>query len=485
MNRPGEPLVHSVLSRARSNPREPAFVADRGAVCWSDFGAMAAAVASRLRAEGLAPSDRVLLCAPNSVAWAAAYFGIHAAGAIAVPVDYDVSPETVRSIADDCEARLALTARPLPISTPILSLESACSNPKHLSDVAIELDPDATADILYTTGTTGVHKAVVLTHRQIAQVAVNINAFVGGRPGDVEVVPIPLSHSFGLGRLRCMAQSGVALALEPGMRNAARLLLRLLDLKANGLALVPAGFELLLAMTKDRLGDARSHLRYIEIGSATMRIETKQRLMELLPETRICHHYGLTEASRSAFIEYHADQNRLDSIGRASPNVELAILNDDGQTLDPGQSGELVVRGGTVMKEYWRQPDLTRQTLRDGWLHTGDWGRRDTDDYFYLVGRRTDIINVGGLKVSPEEVEQVLDRHPAVVESACVGVPDPQGLAGQCLKAFLVLKTPMPNTELVAWLRPHLEEYKIPQLWERVQIIPKTSSGKIQRGKLA
>lgn len=482
MSVPSVPLVHSLLALVRLHPDRPAFLlAEDGSVSFRHFGGMISAVASRLRREGVTKGDRILLCAPNGTALAAAYFATHAVGCVAVPLDFDAPPEAAQQLAAECEPRLALTAKDLAIPLPTVPLPSACNDAGDSSEIVPECSLEDVADILYTTGTTGNHKGVVLTHGNIAQAATNINAFVGGQLGDIEVVPIPLSHSFGLGRLRCMAQTGVTLAMEVGMRNAAKVLQHILQERATGLALVPAGFELLLRMTKDRLGDARDHLRYIEIGSSTMSLETKHKLMALLPDTRICHHYGLTEASRSAFIEYHADQEKLTSIGRPAPNVQITIRSDDGRDLGPGEYGEVVIHGGMVMKEYWRRPELTQATLRDGWLHTGDWGCKDSDGYFYLVGRRADLINVAGLKVSPAEVERLLNTHPAITESACVGVPDPQGMTGECVKAFLVSHAPVSEVELIAWLRPHIEEYKIPRLWEHVECIPKTASGKIQR----
>jgi long-chain acyl-CoA synthetase len=266
-----------------------------------------------------------------------------------------------------------------------------------------------------------------------------------------------------------------------GLRNPALALKQLLDARATGLALVPAGFDLILRMTKDRLGDARDHLRYIEIGSAAMRPETRQKLLDLLPRTRICHHYGLTEASRAAFIEYHADRDRPASIGRPSPNVEMAVRDAAGRDLPDGESGEIVVRGGMVMQQYWKQPELSRDVLQNGWLRTGDRGYRDAGGYYYLTGRESDVVNVGGRKVSPEEVEQALNGHPAVVESACVGIPDPQGILGECLKACVVLRGDVGDEQLIEWLRQRVEEHKIPRLWQRVDTIAKTASGKIQR----
>ena len=190
--------------------------------------------------------------------------------------------------------------------------------------------------------------------------------------------------------------------------------------------------------------------------------------MELLPDTRICHHYGLTEASRAAFLEYHADCDHLRRSAGPAPMWKWPSATKKGRDVPNGQQGQIAVRGGMVMREYWKQPELTRQVLRDGWLYTGDRGWRDADGYYHLSGRQSDVVNIGGRKVSPEEVEDILNVHPAVVESACAGIPDPQGITGECLKAFVVLRSDVRDEQLIDWLRQRLEEYKIPRVWQRV-----------------
>jgi long-chain acyl-CoA synthetase len=480
--RPTEPLVHSLLAWAEAAPERPALVSEGDRIAWGPLARMVLTAAAHLRDAGVSTGDRVLLCGPNSLELAAAYFAIHAAGGVATPVDADMPADRAQEIAADSEARLAIVARDFSLPIRTENLYVLCRRESGVRPAySPRCDMEDVADLLYTSGTTVRRKGVVLTHGQIAQAALNINAFLATDRSDVELVPIPLSHSFGLGRLRCFAQSGHTLAIEAGMRNPAKVLKRLLDLRATGLVLVPAGFELILRMTRERLAEARSHLRYAEIGSAPMRIQIKRQLMELLPRTRICHHYGLTEASRAAFIEYHSDRERLSSIGRPSPNVQIAVRDDKGRDVPAGEYGELAVRGGMVMKEYWKQPDLTREVLRDGWLRTGDWGFRDVDGYLNLNGRKTDLVNVGGMKVSPEEVEAELDSHPAVVESACVGVPDPHDITGECIKASIVTRSEISEAELVRWLRGRLEEFKIPRVWTRVDRIARTPLGKIQR----
>ena len=194
-------------------------------------------------------------------------------------------------------------------------------------------------------------------------------------------------------------------------------------------------------------------------------------------------HYGLTEASRAAFIEFNESKNKLESIGKPSPNVMIKIVNEHNQEVQTGEPGEIMVSGGMAMKGYWKENDLTEQTIEDGWVHTGDIGYKDNDGYLFLKGRQKDIINVAGLKVSPLEIEAILNTHGSIKESACVEIPDFRGISGEVVKAFLVQKNNQKpdDTELVDYLRGKIEDYKIPSVFEWIKELPRTSNGKIQR----
>ncbi len=475
------PLLASLFAHVDAFPNRVALRTSVEPISYGTFARMVCSAAAKMRRAMGSRGERVVLCGPNSPELAAAYFAVHAAGGVAVLLDADISNEGAKWMVEDSGAVLALCAQELDLPIAVANLAAWCrpDECELLSSPQVALDEPA--DLIYTTGTTGRKKGVLLTHANLANAALNINCFVGTRNDDLEVVPLPLSHSFGLGRLRCMAQAGHTLLLLAGLRNPAAMLKQLLDAKATGLALVPAAIDLILRLTKDRLSDAREHLRYIEIGSAPMPLDTKHKLMELLPNARLCHHYGLTEASRSAFIEYHADRDHLTSIGRPGPNVDMAVRDSEGQDLPDEACGEIVVRGRMVMREYWKQPELTRQKLRNGWLYTGDRGYRDADGYYHLTGRQSDVVNVGGRKVSPEEIEEVLRGHPAIADAACLGIPDPQGITGECIKACIVLRSDVRDEQLVQWLRDRVEEYKIPRIWQHVEQIAKTANGKIQR----
>ena len=421
----------------------------------------------------------MVICGGNTVAIAVLYFAVHTIGAVAAPVAPDTPEGVLAALASDAEARLAVVEKvvsgmPCPVVSP--KTVTATTGGNGIEPLCV---PDSIADMLYTTGTTGRKKGVVLTQANVLAAARNITEFVGSGPEDVEVVPLPLSHSFGLGRLRCMAVAGNTLILERSVGTGATVVKQILDRRATGLAMVPAGFDIVRRMTGDALGRAREHLRYIEIGSAPMRPETRLWLTELLPNTRICHHYGLTEASRAVFTEYHRDAHKSGTAGRPAPNVEMTICDESGSRLPVGENGEVVVRGGMVMKEYWKQPELTEKAFCAEGLKTGDIGYVDADGYLFLLGRRSDLINVGGRKVAPDEIEDLLRQFDGIQDVGCVGEPDE--LLGERVKAYLVADREIRCSEVVAFLRTRVEEFKIPQVVERIEIIPRTNSGKIQR----
>ncbi|WP_431065200.1 class I adenylate-forming enzyme family protein [Methylotuvimicrobium sp.] len=481
MHLPSKTLIESLFKLGLEYPNHLAIISEGRKVLYGEFVQRIAATQMRLLDSDIKKGDRILIMGSNHDSFAVAYFAVHSIGAVAVPVSSSLKKEELAFIINDSKPKLGLTenTQNLKINQQELETLTRTDSSKIMFKIFSNLKDNA--DILYTTGTTS-KKGVLLTHLNIAAAALNISTFIQNQQSDLEILPIPLSHSFGLGRLRSMAVVGNSLVLEPGLRNPALLLKRILDLKADGLALVPAGFELILGLTRDKLADARDHLKYIEIGSAALRDETRRKLMALLPKTRICHHYGLTEASRACFRELHADALKPISIGRPSPNVQINIIDDHGIPLNVDQVGEIVINGAMTMKSYWNRPDLDSKSFCDYGLRTGDIGRIDKDGYIYLHGRQNDIINVGGLKVSPNEVEDVVIANTVITDGACIGISD--SITGQKVKLFYVADDVLDDRYFINQLRDKLEEYKIPKLFQRISSIPKTESGKILREKL-
>lgn len=432
-------------------------------------------------ADKMSQGDTLILSAGKQIEFVYAYFGAHLAGIKVVPIDPATNPTRLQHILRETGAKLLMGFDSIDNTIQCLSLKELTSLPEmDFFEPQFPKSEDI-ADILFTTGTTGVPKGVPLTFNNEAAAACNINEFIGNTNSDIELLALPISHSFGLGRLRCCLSIGATIIILGSFANVKKLYRTIEEDRVTGFTMVPASWRYLNKFSGDKLQEYSSQLRYIEMGSAYFSSEEKQHLASLLPNTRVCMHYGLTEASRSAFLEFHQDAAHLDSVGKPSPNTEIDIFDEQGQILSPNTEGELCVKGGHVMQGYLNH--ATTEDFFNGYFRTGDWGYKDAGGYIYLKSRKKELINVGGKKVSPIEVEEELMKINGITDCACVGTPDPEGILGDVVKAFIV-KDPQSEItfdEIAAQLQGHLEGYKLPVLYQWTDEIPKTQNGKIQR----
>lgn len=452
----------------------------------------------------LPAKSRIGVILDNCIETVYAIYAIPLSNMIAVPIDTNITKKNLDHLTNDCQISLIITRRStlkrlrdtgFKKNTKVLLIDSKGNEEDQtlsydeIKNYKIENNPPHlvltdTAVILYTTGTTGLPKGVELTHFNLMSAVKNINEFMQIGDWAVESLPMPLSHSFGFARLRCVLSVGGTLILEKGLIRPEKVISNMKKYLANGLALVPAGVAIFLDHYKSYFKEVSVSLRYIEIGSAPMSLKHKKTLMELCPGARICMHYGLTEASRAAFIEFHADKNFLQATGKPSPNVEIKITDKTGNNTRVGEVGEILVKGNMVMKGYWNNPEATNDALRDDWLHTGDLGKFDSNGYLYFLGREDEIINIGGLKVSPNEIEEILLKYKGIKDVAVVGIKSKGNSFVDLIKAFLVLDgstTSFNFKEIREYCLMELEPYKIPSSFEIVSKIPKTQSGKIKR----
>jgi long-chain acyl-CoA synthetase len=290
----------------------------------------------------------------------------------------------------------------------------------------------------------------------------------------IELVCMPLTHSFAFARVRCVLAARGTAVLMSGLARPDDLFAALARHRVDSIGLVPIACRMLIDHYRARLAELGPQIRHIELGSDFLHRRYKEDLLELFPRARICMHYGLTEASRSAFIELRSEREMLDTIGRPTPGVEVAVLD-----------GEICVRGPTLMLGYWRKPELTAEAMRDGWLHTGDLGSRDGAGYLRLLGRRSEVFKVAGLGVAPQEIEAVLAAHPDVADAAVAARASHTTTAVE-LVAFVVARSgarPDP-AELRKLCRAELESHKVPARIVVVAALPRTASGKLQRQEL-
>lgn len=427
--------------------------------------------------------DTIVLAAGKQIEFVYAYFGAHLAGLKVVPVDPATNPDRMAFIIKQTGASLLVGFDGIENNIRMIGLKEFEELASGFSVPSFS-DGNQIADILFTTGTTGKPKGVTLTYDNEAAAARNINEFIGNTGNDIELLALPVSHSFGLGRVRCCLYQGATLILLGSFANVKKLYRTIEEENVTGFTMVPASWRYLKKLTGNKLGNFRYQLRYIEMGSAFFSKEEKDELVGILPDTRVCMHYGLTEASRSTFMEFHQDASHMDSVGKASPHTEIKILDENGVECEAGNEGEICIKGEHVTHGYLDLP--VGDSFFGDYFRTGDWGYKTEDGYVYLISRKKELINVGGKKVSPIEVEGQLLKIPGVEDCACIGVPDDNEVLGEVVKAFIVKEKGSEITfaDIDEQLTGKLESYKIPVCYEWIDAIPKTQNGKIQRGLL-
>lgn len=426
--------------------------------------------------------DRVILAADKQMEFVSVYFACHLIEAVTLPIAPDINSKRYELIKSKVKPCLVIGFND---SNPQINKaelgyfvgETKDFNKDNLSFPEL----DSVADIIFTTGTTGEPKGVQLSHRNIMAAARNINSFIENDSEDVEMIALPISHSFGIGRMRCALSNGQTVVLLGSFANIKRFFRFIEEYKVNGFGMVPASWALLKKLSGSAIGKYKDQLHYIEIGSAPMPLEEKRFLIELLPNTRICMHYGLTEASRSAFMEFHKESDHLETVGKQSPNMFITVRDENGNEIGTNEDGEICVKGDAVTIGYLNLPK--EESFWDNSFRTGDWGSIDENGYITLKSRKKELINVGGKKVSPIEVEEVLNSISFVEDSVCVGIVDPEGVLGEVVKAYIVTEHPekLSFAQIDPLIGNRLEGYKHPVIYERINEVPKTSSGKIQR----
>mgnify|MGYP001268393433 FL=1 len=474
-------IVERIFENARAFPDKVALIDGTEQITYNQLCGKIITAKSFLETKGLQATQRIVISASKEVGAIYGYFASHLLGAIPVPLDPQTQVDRLQLITSLSGSKAVIWKGQ---GEGNISLEDlAGGEVASLAGCRAFPQADDTSDILFTSGTTGQPKGVVLTHANHLSAAQNINQFIGNSEDDVELLALPLSHSFGLGRLRCMLSLGGTLVLVNGFSRVKRIFKAIEKHGVTGMGLVPAAWNVLYRISKDYIRRYADQLRYIEIGSSPMELGAKHALMGFLPKTRICMHYGLTEASRAAFIEFHTQKNLLDTIGQASPNVTITIRDEAGTVLESGCEGEICVDGGMVMQSYWEDPNLTVESFWGRTFRTGDRGAMDANGFIRLIGREKEMINVGGRKVIPIEIEEKIKNIKGIADCACIGVPDT--ISGEAIKAFIVAEdAPIAEEDILHILRPQMETYKIPQSFEWIDRIPYMFSGKVQRSAL-
>jgi long-chain acyl-CoA synthetase len=447
------------------------------------------------------PGDRVAVMMPNCPEVFSVYGGAAAVGAVSVPIVFLLAVPEVNHILADSEPKVVVTGPEL-LATVRMALEGLADPP-----VIVVTGPDAEgslsfdalmseagpefafvdrddrdlAVIMYTGGTTGRPKGVMISHGNLYWNATTLAGMADVEPGDMSLLALPVSHLFGL----IAAVTGQVLGVRGVLLRwftADAVLEAIQRHRVTYIPMVPT-MALYLLQHPDAGRYDTSSLRTVVISAAPVPVELKESFAKTF-DCEVVEAYGQTEASPAIAVERRGEEKRPGSCGRALDGVEVAILDDGGAEVGAGDVGEICAKGPGIMTGYYHLPDATEEALRDGWLHTGDMGYVDEDGYLYVTDRKKDLIIRGGFNVYPRDVEEVLFAHPAVAEAAVVGRPD--AVLGEEVAAFVVLApgADVTEEELLAYCRQRLAKYKAPREIRFVPMLPKSPIGKVLKKEL-
>jgi len=454
----------------------------------------------------------------QSVDYMISEFAVQLLGGIFIPVERNATPARKLDIIEDTEAVLFIGKNPLPVQNPpnseaahsvtpysearcreipFFPINSASSLPCAAADIPEHDDisfpsSQQVSEILFSTGTTGKSKGIVLTHKNDMALAENVICGVKMKPDNVELIPMPLSHSHGLRRTYANLVNGSAAVFSDGVTLLKKVFTMMNDFGVTAMDLSPSMLSIIFKLSKDRLGEYASALDYIQLGSAPLPEEDKLHLGRILPDTRLYNFYGSTEAGCSCLLDFNSMSGRPSCIGKPAVNASFIVVDKDRNEIEssPENPGFLASAGDINMKGYFKDPQLTAEAMDSGYIYTSDLGYIDEDGYIYMLGRKDDVINYGGIKIAPEDIESIASQYELIGDCACVPVSDT--LTGQAPKLFIVL-TAGAATEadktfdmkaFKNFLKANLDADKQPKYIEITDEIPRTSNGKIKRNLL-
>jgi long-chain acyl-CoA synthetase len=475
-------LVHLLLRSARWLPERPALaVGKRPVRTYRELASRVAKMSSGLKNRfNLQHGDRVALAMKNCPEFYEVLFACWHAGLTAVPMNAKLHPKEFAYILDNSGAKLCFVTPDLQSAVPSGIAPDEALGDTEASPAAVE--PDDVAWLFYTSGTTGVPKGAMLTHRNMLFQTQAYFADVDKlHPGDTALHPAPLSHGSGLYGLPHFAVGAVNVIPESGHFEPAEIF-ELLDYWPN--ASFFAAPTMLVRLMASPAARTPPKLKTITYGGAPMYVADCLRAIELFG-ARLFQLFGQGEAPMTITglpQLFHEKRQHLESCGLPRTGCEVSIFDQNDKELPAGETGEIVTRSDCVMKGYWNNPEATARALRGGWLHTGDVGSMDAQGFLTIKDRSKDMIISGGANIYPREIEEVLLRHPAVVECSVVGRPHPEW--GEEVVAFVVRKNSVSPDDLEKLCLDNIARFKRPREYRFVEALPKNNYGKVLKTEL-
>ncbi len=503
-------LAHMHCRNAKLYPDKPAIICGDRRVTFGELDLRINRLVNALLSRGVRKGDRISILAKNCVEYFEVYGAAEKGGFIIVPLNFRLQPHELAQLINDSgasvlfvEAEYLATINSIrdlvPSVASFVSIRGEAADYESYEEILrdaspedadVQINDDDVVYIIYTSGTTGLPRGAMHTHRGQVEDARTMALELGARPIDIYLSAMPFYHI-----------GGRAVSLTHFYMGAANVVMRDFDAegmlkliqeeRATCVQVVPTMLAFALDLPNVRSFDLSS-LRTIFYASAPMPVALLRCCIDVFGNI-FFQAYGQTESGPLTTVlqkEAHVpngserETKRLASCGVPALDVEVRVVDAHGQDVKPGDVGEIITRSDWIMKGYWNKPELTEQTVRNGWLHTGDMATVDEDGFIYIVDRKKDMIISGGENIYPREIEEVLYGHPAVLEAAVIGVPDEKW--GESVEAIIVLKSGASATEseIIEYCKASLASYKKPKSVEFVASLPKTPSGKILKREL-
>lgn len=487
-----ETIIQAVLSYANKTPTKLALALKAQKVTYGQLSRWVKSTAFRLQNKyGIHKGDLVMISAVSKPEYVIAMLAVQYLNAVSVPIDKSAKPGTLKDMGTFIRPKLVLTDAKLDDhSLQKVSLRELCAATAEGMDALSYQQPDEDdlAELLFTTGTTGQPKGVMLTYGIVYANTLNTWKNIDIREEDRILLPLPLNHSFGLRVLRAALYAGSSIILQNGFIFAKDLEANIKAYHCTGMACPPASIEMLYRQMGEQFAQVLGNLRYVEISAGSLPVDGKRKLLEQLPNVRLYNTWGSSETGGAVFLDCTAHPDKLDTIGRPADGIAFKAVDAEGRAVqahDMNTAGRMALQGPMQMAGYYQMPEATAETLVDGWLYTNDMVYMDADGFVHMLGRADDIINVGGEKVSPIEVENTAQEFDEVRECACIGVEDPDGLLGWVPVLYVVSEGLEFRKDLLTrFLSERLERYKLPKCVILLYQLPRNRMQKVDRKAL-
>jgi long-chain acyl-CoA synthetase len=504
-------LIHHFLELSViSCPDSVAIVHEKNRLSYAHVNGYANKLAHRLIKSGVSSGDRVALLCENSCEYVFCYYGILKAGCVSAALNTELKPASLEELLGELRPKVLIVSskfektvqclelskfdiRHVYIINPRLSWSSPAYGISSLSEALsfqpdnnpdLDINPHTCAMIVYTSGSVGRPKGVMLTHANVVANTQAIVEYLKLTANDIQMVVLPFFYVMGKSLLNTHFAVGGRVVINNRFAYTASVLRQMVEESVSGFSGVPSTYaHLLFKSPLSQYRDKLSALRYCSQAGGHLPKHIKLELMKILPShTQLYIMYGATEASaRLTYVPPEILRTKIDSIGKPISGVTMDIMAADGTVLGPGEIGELVARGDNIMVGYYKDDETTKSVLDKDGYHTGDLGYRDKDGFFYITGRKDNQLKVGGHRINPQEIEDIIIESGYAIECIIFGIPDP--LLGQRLAGFVVPIQPATNpvTKILKYCVAKLPKYKIPESLMLADAIPKNSIGKPDR----